>query len=104
MVPPPHKHTQTNAHTNAHTHAHTHTQTCASTLPRVTSRTPFPPNTPFLSPAPPHNLHAPAALLLQLPHLEAGDIVIDGGNSEYQDTTRRTKALKEKGILFVGTG
>ena len=39
-----------------------------------------------------------------LPHLEAGDIVIDGGNSHYPDTNRRTKALAEKGILFVGTG
>jgi 6-phosphogluconate dehydrogenase len=39
-----------------------------------------------------------------VPHLEAGDIVIDGGNSHYPDTTRRTRALAEKGILFVGTG
>ena len=39
-----------------------------------------------------------------LPHLEAGDIIIDGGNSLFTDTNRRTKALAEKGILFVGTG
>jgi len=39
-----------------------------------------------------------------LPHLEAGDIIIDGGNSHFPDTTRRTKYLAEKGILFVGTG
>ncbi len=39
-----------------------------------------------------------------LPHLEAGDIVIDGGNSHYPDSNRRTKALAEKGILFIGTG
>ncbi len=39
-----------------------------------------------------------------LPHLEAGDIIIDGGNSHYPDTNRRTKDLAEKGILFVGTG
>jgi 6-phosphogluconate dehydrogenase len=39
-----------------------------------------------------------------VPHLERGDIVIDGGNSHYPDTTRRTRALAEKGILFVGTG
>ncbi|MCI0418583.1 MAG: decarboxylating NADP(+)-dependent phosphogluconate dehydrogenase [Acidobacteria bacterium] len=39
-----------------------------------------------------------------LPHLEKGDILIDGGNSHYPDTTRRTKALREKGILFIGTG
>ena len=38
------------------------------------------------------------------PHLEKGDILIDGGNSLYSDTTRRTKALAEQGILFVGTG
>src|SRR6266436_6879918 len=39
-----------------------------------------------------------------LPHLEKGDIIIDGGNSHYPDTNRRTKALADKGILFVGTG
>jgi 6-phosphogluconate dehydrogenase len=39
-----------------------------------------------------------------VPHLEEGDIIIDGGNSEYNDTIRRTKALTEKGILFIGTG
>jgi len=39
-----------------------------------------------------------------LPLLEKGDIIIDGGNSEYQDTVRRTKDLEKKGILFVGSG
>src|SRR6202789_3013129 len=39
-----------------------------------------------------------------LPHLEKGDIIIDGGNSLYTDSNRRTKALGEKGILFIGTG
>ncbi|GAV00618.1 hypothetical protein RvY_11443 [Ramazzottius varieornatus] len=39
-----------------------------------------------------------------LPHLEKGDIIIDGGNSEYTDTRRRTKELEAKGILFVGSG
>ena len=39
-----------------------------------------------------------------LPHLEPGDIVIDGGNSLFTDSNRRTKSLAEKGILFVGTG
>jgi 6-phosphogluconate dehydrogenase (decarboxylating) len=34
-----------------------------------------------------------------LPHLEAGDIIIDGGNSLFTDSNRRTKALREKGIL-----
>src|SRR5579884_1247007 len=38
------------------------------------------------------------------PHLEKGDIIIDGGNSHYPDTTRRTRALAEKGILYIGTG
>ncbi len=39
-----------------------------------------------------------------LPHLDRGDIIIDGGNSLYTDTSRRTRALAEKGILFIGTG
>ncbi|CAG7836111.1 unnamed protein product [Allacma fusca] len=39
-----------------------------------------------------------------IPHLEKGDIIIDGGNSEYQDTNRRVKDLRAKGILFVGSG
>jgi 6-phosphogluconate dehydrogenase len=39
-----------------------------------------------------------------VPHLEKGDIIIDGGNSHYPDTNRRTKSLAEKGILFIGTG
>jgi 6-phosphogluconate dehydrogenase len=38
------------------------------------------------------------------PHLEKGDIIIDGGNSHYPDTNRRTRDLAAKGILFVGTG
>jgi len=38
------------------------------------------------------------------PHLEKGDIIIDGGNSHYPDTNRRTKSLNEKGILYIGTG
>src|SRR5258707_9308914 len=41
---------------------------------------------------------------LLVPLLEPGDIIIDGGNSFYEDTVRRYKALKEKGILFVGSG
>ncbi|KAI9738809.1 MAG: phosphogluconate dehydrogenase (decarboxylating) gnd1 [Cirrosporium novae-zelandiae] len=39
-----------------------------------------------------------------VPLLEKGDIIIDGGNSHYPDTTRRQKYLQEKGILFIGTG
>jgi 6-phosphogluconate dehydrogenase len=39
-----------------------------------------------------------------LPHLEAGDIIIDGGNSLFTDTTRRCNELKKKGIRFVGSG
>jgi 6-phosphogluconate dehydrogenase len=39
-----------------------------------------------------------------VPHLEKGDIIIDGGNSLYTDTNRRVKILNEKGILFIGTG
>ncbi|CAJ0574502.1 unnamed protein product, partial [Mesorhabditis spiculigera] len=39
-----------------------------------------------------------------LPLLEKGDIIIDGGNSQYMDTQRRTGRCHEKGILFVGCG
>ena len=39
-----------------------------------------------------------------LPFLSKGDIIIDGGNSHFPDTQRRYLALKEKGILFIGTG
>jgi 6-phosphogluconate dehydrogenase len=39
-----------------------------------------------------------------LPYLEKGDIIIDGGNSLFTDTNRRTKDLAAKGILFVGAG
>jgi 6-phosphogluconate dehydrogenase len=39
-----------------------------------------------------------------LPYLEPGDIVIDGGNSLFTDSNRRTKDLAAKGILFIGTG
>jgi len=38
------------------------------------------------------------------PLLEQGDIIIDGGNSLYTDSNRRTKDLEAKGILFIGTG
>jgi 6-phosphogluconate dehydrogenase len=41
---------------------------------------------------------------LLVPLLEPGDIIIDGGNSYYEDTVRRYAELKEKGILFVGSG
>jgi len=39
-----------------------------------------------------------------IPHLEPGDIIIDGGNSNYNDTIRRTAYLESKGLLFIGTG
>jgi len=39
-----------------------------------------------------------------LPYLEAGDIIIDGGNSHFPDSSRRTEELDRKGILFIGTG
>jgi 6-phosphogluconate dehydrogenase len=39
-----------------------------------------------------------------VPLLQKGDIIIDGGNSEYQDTERRCKELGSKGLLFVGSG
>jgi 6-phosphogluconate dehydrogenase len=39
-----------------------------------------------------------------LPHCEPGDCIIDGGNSHFTDTIRRTRYLEEKGLLFIGTG
>jgi len=39
-----------------------------------------------------------------LPHLEAGDIIIDGGNSLFTDTNRRRAYVESKGLLYVGTG
>lgn len=39
-----------------------------------------------------------------IPFLEAGDIIIDGGNSNFQDTARRTAYAESKGLLYVGTG
>lgn len=41
---------------------------------------------------------------LLISHLEKGDIIIDGGNSHFPDTIRRTKYLEEKGLMFIGTG
>ncbi len=41
---------------------------------------------------------------LLIPHLEPGDIIIDGGNSHFPDTIRRTKYVESKGLLFIGTG
>ena len=39
-----------------------------------------------------------------IPHLEPGDIIIDGGNSLFEDTIRRTKYVESKGLLYVGSG
>jgi 6-phosphogluconate dehydrogenase len=39
-----------------------------------------------------------------VPLLGPGDVIIDGGNSHFPDSTRRTRALAERGILFVGAG
>src|SRR6266704_1317399 len=39
-----------------------------------------------------------------IPRLEPGDIIIDGGNSLFEDTNRRTKYVERKGLLYVGTG
>ena len=45
------------------------------------------------------------ALIEQLiPHLEEGDILIDGGNSHFPDTIRRTAYVESKGLLYVGCG
>jgi 6-phosphogluconate dehydrogenase len=64
------------------------------------------------------NLRKPRAVMLLVPAgapvdsvikdlqplLEVGDLIIDGGNSHFTDTDRRTKMLKEKGIRFIGVG
>jgi 6-phosphogluconate dehydrogenase len=39
-----------------------------------------------------------------LPHLEPGDLIIDGGNSFFKDTERRAEMLRNEGILYIGTG
>ena len=39
-----------------------------------------------------------------IPHLDKGDIIIDGGNSHFPDTIRRTNYLESKGFLYIGTG
>jgi 6-phosphogluconate dehydrogenase len=41
---------------------------------------------------------------LLIPHLEPGDIIIDGGNSNFGDTIRRTADVESKGLLYIGTG
>jgi 6-phosphogluconate dehydrogenase len=41
---------------------------------------------------------------LLLPHLAPGDVIIDGGNSNFQDTIRRSSYVESKGLLYVGTG
>ena len=39
-----------------------------------------------------------------IPYLSPGDIIIDGGNSHFPDTIRRTKYMESKGLLYIGTG
>jgi 6-phosphogluconate dehydrogenase len=39
-----------------------------------------------------------------IPHLAKGDIIIDGGNSHFPDTMRRTRYVESRGLLYVGTG
>jgi 6-phosphogluconate dehydrogenase len=39
-----------------------------------------------------------------LPHLEPGDIIIDGGNTHFPDTIRRAELVESKGLLYIGTG
>lgn len=39
-----------------------------------------------------------------IPHLDEGDIIIDGGNSHFSDTIRRTKYVESKALLYVGSG
>ncbi len=39
-----------------------------------------------------------------IPLLDAGDVIIDGGNTHFADTERRTKYVESKGLLYIGTG
>lgn len=39
-----------------------------------------------------------------IPHLDKGDIIIDGGNTHYPDSNRRTEYLEQQGLLYIGTG
>ncbi|MDP4222001.1 MAG: decarboxylating NADP(+)-dependent phosphogluconate dehydrogenase [Bacteroidota bacterium] len=39
-----------------------------------------------------------------IPYLEKGDVIIDGGNTHFPDTNRRTAFVEEKGLLYIGTG
>ncbi len=39
-----------------------------------------------------------------IPHLQPGDIIIDGGNTHFPDTNRRTAYVESKGMLYIGTG
>jgi 6-phosphogluconate dehydrogenase len=39
-----------------------------------------------------------------IPLLESGDVIIDGGNTQFKDTERRTKYVESKGLLYIGTG
>ncbi len=39
-----------------------------------------------------------------IPHLDKGDIIIDGGNTHFPDTNRRTALVESKGLLYIGTG
>jgi len=41
---------------------------------------------------------------LLVPHLDEGDIIMDGGNSLFTDTTRRVNDLQEQGFIYIGTG
>ena len=52
------------------------------------------------------NAGAPVDAVIEeiLPFLEAGDLMIDGGNSHYSDTNRRGKSLAEKGLFYMGMG
>ena len=45
-----------------------------------------------------------AMIIHLLPLLEPGDIIIDGGNSHYRDTERRTRLLESRGLSFIGAG
>ena len=45
-----------------------------------------------------------AFIEMLIPHLDKGDIIIDGGNTHFPDTNRRTEYVESKGLLYIGTG
>ena len=52
----------------------------------------------------PENAAVDAVIAELLPLLDKGDVIIDGGNTQFKDTERRTQYLQQRGIRYIGTG